>query len=335
MKALITILLIALLSSICFGYLRADLNEDGTVNFLDLIILSDQWLMSIYNLKFGGAGYVTVADDDVLDFGATDSALICFWGKQTSTAGAPRVFDKLERTGSGLCGWLLHFGRTSTEITLSLYETPSNYVDLDVTHGATVTDWNHYAFLINRSDNTAYGYVNGTFKNSADISSVGSVTNDANLIVGAHYNELTGVYSSYLDGHLEDIRVYKNSVTDSNVASVLADIYNSGVGRSANDDDFTDGWYSRIDDGKGLTVSGRKISSGAYTAHNGTISSLSDVEWASGGVPFDDGTTDANYTENTYYINRTGKTIQFRFSGYNDSQLKEYKILTPTILSDR
>lgn len=294
--------------------------------------------MSVYHLKFGGAGYVTVADDDVLDASATDSLFISFWGKLTSTSGTHTFLDKMKQypdTADDV-GWHIQYSGSRMYIRCDgSGGLGNNVISLQFgAIGVTATDWNHYAFLIDRNSAKTYVYIN-TVDRTGMTADYGDYSNDANLVIGARYREYDGTYLNYLDGHIEDVGIYKNSVTDSNVASVLANIYNSGVGRPANDDDFTDGWYTRMDDGRGLTMTGRKLSSGTYSALNGTISSLSDVEWSAGGVPFDDGDTDANYTENTYYINRTGKTIRFRLSGYNDSQLKEFKVLTPTVLGDR
>lgn len=44
MTKIISVILVMVLSTVCFGYSSADFNKDGIVNFFDFAILSEQWL---------------------------------------------------------------------------------------------------------------------------------------------------------------------------------------------------------------------------------------------------------------------------------------------------
>jgi len=208
MRLILTLILA--LSSYSFG-LRADINQDGIVDFLDLSILSEEWLMSSNYLTFD-AGLVTVPDNDALDFGTGDfigtgDFSICFWADVFSdtdaiyvSKGLSDVYWKIYRIGSDVA---ISFNDGEDDADGATKQIPSD-------------GWHHVAFSIDR-DGNSYCYIDGVAGTVRVISdSRGSLNNSSNLIIGANYA-----------GSMDDLRIYKKALTPAEVLT----IYNNGTSK--------------------------------------------------------------------------------------------------------
>ena len=314
------VLIFLLFPAICLGELTADLNGDGTVDFADFAVMMDEWLMSDYYLDYFAdlEKYVSVANSAVLTPG-TGNFTISLW----EYGGTTGVLISKNRAGisEGYGIYLTAAGNLECRYADKVY--------LQTTAPET-TSWHHIAWSHDAGGNDIL-YVDGVVGDTLFTARAEDYGGVAYLTIGRQFDAPFG----YFDGALDDIRIYKGTAL---TAAQVSDIYYYSNGWKVNEAEFSaitsNGWYSNCDDGSGLALTGRLLTAGTWTAHNGLLTSA-DL-WAAGGIPLhciDLDSTD--FEEYTRYINRTSKRIQYRFRSKDDFQLREYKILNPHIESDR
>lgn len=264
--------------------------------------------MARYYLQHAGTGYVSWAHDSAMNPG-TSAFSVSLWAKGVIQLG------KAE-TGGDSWSISTYLNQAIVGAGGSIFYTTTSTTDLDD------GNWHHIVFTRDSSYLLSL-YVDGSLENTYQSSSV-DIDNTEILRTTATNT-----------GSIDEIRIY-NGVALS--ALQVSNIYNSGIGVRVKENGFSkitsNGFYASCDDGSGTTVTGRKITSGTWSAHNGSFTS-GDLTWVSGGVPFNSQQLTSDYEEYTYYINRTSKRIQFRFQGREDLEIREFKVLKPQVLGNR
>jgi len=146
---------------------------------------------------------------------ASNSMSFSFWAK-FSSSNEMYVLSRQDGA-SAYDGWRFGFNGGSIRFRLSDGTTAVE------TNGSTsVNDgaWRHYAYVINRSDDTAKAYINGTQESSADISSVGSIDPAEELIIGATYSGGSQLFI----GSLSSVKIFKSVIL---TADQIAEQYNN------------------------------------------------------------------------------------------------------------
>lgn len=264
--------------------------------------------MSRYYLQCAGTGSLSFDNDSALN-PSTNPFSVSVWLKGVVQISKANLAAK---------GWSIATALNQALISPggAVYYTVTSTTDLDD------GDWHHIVFTRD-SSHILYIYVDGSLEStyqavSADIDNTGELYT-----------------STASTGSLDDIRVYKGVALS---ALQVSNIYNAGIGVRVKENGFgkitSNGFYASCDDGSGTTVSGRKLSSGTWSNHNGSFTS-GDLTWVEGGVPFNSQQLTSDYEEYTFYINRTSKRIQFRFRGREYFDIREFKIIEPQILGDR
>ena len=274
-------------------------------------------------LQHAGTGAVSFASDAVLNM-STGVFSASFWLKTTQSPLNPVI---VLSKATAYTGFLF-----TVQTTGVAFFRPNESGSGAVATSTTVVNDDVWHFIVGTKDSShsARIYVDGALEDTGTGVSK-DLDNTANLVTSRLY----GVHQERNTGAIDDIRVYKG-VTLS--AQQVTNLYNSGFGVRVKENGFnkitSNGFYASCDDGSGTTVTGRKISSGMWSDHNGSFTS-GDLTWQAGGVPFNSKQLTSDYEEYTFYINRTSKRIQFRFQGAEDFEIREFKILQPQIMGNR
>jgi|GEM_PF-2235024 len=132
-------------------------------------------------------GYVTVADASSLDFTANDSFTISGWVNTRATSGDMDILYKYNKpNGSGYEVML-----TSGAPTCHFLKNPGH--DVTLTSSKTINDgaWHYIACVGNRTSGLLKIFVDNNFDSStADISKLGDISNNYNVIIGEGFTGL-------------------------------------------------------------------------------------------------------------------------------------------------
>ena len=175
--------------------------------------------------------YVEVADDDSLDFG-TDNFSIGFWIKaniQDAMVIGKEYGDP--QPGKDYVGWKVQIENdvaSGKGIRFDMGDGNGNYIQAlgaghESPHSTDAIDgsWHHVAFVTKRDTNVIL-YVDGVYKNtSADISSIGSISNSQDLKIGER-----GDGWGNLNGSIDEVGIWNRSLN----STEISDLYNSGYG---------------------------------------------------------------------------------------------------------
>jgi len=275
-----------------------------------------------YYLQHAGTGALNFASDDVLNPG-TGVFVVMAWVKTTQSSHCIIVGKDVGITSSGYSLYILPSG-------LPIFLVYEGAPLLTATHTSVVNDgeWHHVVGVRDSSNNITL-YCDGSAGTSV---SAGSKDLDSSESLDTSSDVGSFAHST---GAIDDIRFYKGVALE---AYQIANIYNSGFGVRVKENGFSkitsDGFYASCDDGSGTVVTGRKLTAGVWSDHDGAFAS-GDLTWKAGGIPLRSVQLSSDYAENTHYINRSSKAIQFEFWGREPCQIKTFKVLSPQLLGDR
>lgn len=161
--------------------------NEGTV-IIDLIspplngtIYNGTWENN-YLVLNGSTSYVYVGDASKLHFG-TDSFSISFWIYQTSSYG-----DILGKYQVGANRWGIS-ARSSTLMQFFQWSDTGQIGSYIFDVGSFLNDWQHFVFIINRTDNKVYVYRNAILKKVFSLPFItASFTNTTALTLGKYYS---------------------------------------------------------------------------------------------------------------------------------------------------
>ncbi len=255
-----------------FGFLRADLNRDGFVDFNDFAMFAREWQMedlSMANkvLRFDGIStqYVTVPNNAALNVGTGSFSLVLWW-KPMELAGMDFLFDKESGADAGY-SLKVH----PDKYIWFVIDDGSNYAELELQDVLNIGSWHNLVFVCDRLANTLTAYVNGVASTPVDISAVtGSLDNTNNVF-------WAGGGSFKLKGDYDSVALYKKALSPAEAAA----IHNNSIGTKLTGDEDGLSWGSNCDDGTGSTLTD------ITGTVNGTLTgNVADNMWADGGVPF-------------------------------------------------
>ena len=156
----------------------------------------------------GNSNYLEIADTPDLRFG-TSSFTISFWIKAPATTTYGGVIGKTGGTTMWDC---FRDGASPTKIRWRLVGDTGDY---RVTQPETVFDnkWHHCVWVIDRTNNVSYWYFDGVKSTlETDISNLGDISNTSPITIGK--------VSGYLDGELDDIRIYNRVLSVDEIISL-------------------------------------------------------------------------------------------------------------------
>ncbi len=254
--------LILLLS---LGFYRADLNRDGRVDNLDLVIFSQEWLMADYALQFTDTGRVSIANAP--DFGSTGFTIEFI--ARTSSGGT--VFDSYDPSigirGIGIKIVLDNTGKPSVYVLRSVRLHPTPILP---TGSFTADTWYYYCLVLDNSNKLNW-YIDGAIRNEISGGRLiwpGSLAiTETSKFIGANWNDDTSVFENFLIGDIKMFGYYTATAlsADEVMARYIAGYF------TGTETGLT--WASNINNGSGLSVTD------LISDNHGIINSLHYANW--------------------------------------------------------
>jgi len=166
-------------------------------------------------LLFGTDDYLEVADNDLLDFGASDSFTAIVIVRQWATAPSfSRYIDKKNGGGTGV-GWDLTTNGTASQPAFFIGDSinGANRTGSVVTAGTL----NVFVGVLNRAAQTMAAFTNNTSSATTSTTSVGSLTNALPMRVGIAAN----IASSAADMELVAAAVWRRALNANEIATIV------------------------------------------------------------------------------------------------------------------
>jgi len=145
----------------------------------------------------GSGDYFSRSDPDDLDFGTTENFTVSTWVRGTGFSTYNGILGKGGQSETGP-GFEIFTGSNGTQLYFRLTWDGGPTYGINPTGAFDFTDrkWHHVSTVVNRSNNTAYIYVDGNLLITGDISSVGSLDSDLLFKVGGNG---AGSWNGFID----------------------------------------------------------------------------------------------------------------------------------------
>jgi|26BtaG_2_1085354.scaffolds.fasta_scaffold03470_3 hypothetical protein len=208
---------------------------------------------------------ILVTSNDQLNMG-TEDFCISFW-INNNQAISDDVVSKRSGSGPADPGMILGVAGNG-KFFVEIEDDSLNEVALLTAGDARTGTWNHIVYLFDRSGNVST-YVNNSLDgNTADISSVGTISNAVNLYIGRN-----GVAARIYEGGIRDVRIYKGTLL---TAAQIDDVYNGKT--SSADEGFLVGRWKLEDDYTDSSTWGNDgTNTGSYLTNTGAKKVLADM----------------------------------------------------------
>ena len=161
---------------------------------------------------FGADDYFEVADNDLLDFGASDSFTVVAVVRQWGT---PKNFGRyVDKSGIGVAGWVVVSASTSVSAYTAIFDgltTSDRYGLSSFTEGAVKS----IGMVVNRSAQTLASFAGSTLSATASTASVGSLANARPMRIG----------SNTVGGEVQDfeclaVAVFRRALSATEIATI-------------------------------------------------------------------------------------------------------------------
>ncbi|MBI5360468.1 MAG: DUF2341 domain-containing protein, partial [Planctomycetes bacterium] len=194
-------------------------------NFTGTLVNSPTWTTGKFGngLQFNGSTQrITTADSSSWDFGTGDFS-IEGWVNYGAFSGVMRLICAGSQADGANKQWI--FGNWTSPYRLNFaYYNGAGYTDL-ASNSITVSTgaWYHIAMV--RSGTTVYFYFNGSNVGSSALGAVAINGGSSGTIIGARYSANTSDIIEYMNGYMDDIRVYNRALS----AEEISTRYGSGL----------------------------------------------------------------------------------------------------------
>ena len=250
MKNLLAIMLLAV-SSVCFAqlgtlqhrrgafrdyteslvlWLRADANVATTGTWVDksgegndCALFNDAYVTKGIGLILDGTGdYGTVAQAAELEFGVNDFS-ISYWAKSAALGSAQTAVSYGDRgSASGNDTGIALFAETAGKAGAYCKNPTDGHFSVISTSTATDNTWHHVAVTFDRDGNASIYVDNAAAENTSSLVGIGSFDTDLrdDWEVGRRWHDAADTL--YLNGTLDDIRIYSVALTQEHVGIIYA-----------------------------------------------------------------------------------------------------------------
>ena len=180
--------------------------------YVSAFVGEDEGTRPFYGISFDGGDYI-YTDGTVgtlFEFGLNSFTIEC-WVKFDSLTTSQFIYHQENGANSWSIDWSQIAGG---EVNLYLDDRGSpgggNAFSLGGASGFVAGQWHHVAAVVNRTNNTAYVYVDGVQRGSADITLLGTMTiPDTDILIGAKNRD-----SAFLNGYIADFAIHHTAVSD-------------------------------------------------------------------------------------------------------------------------
>ena len=163
--------------------------------------------------------YINFGTDSSLDVGSADFCVMCWFNVSTD---GDEIVSKGRFADIGP-GWQLRRNITGGGHILAAFGDGSDGFDIAQTAASfPLNTWAHAA-MVRDNTNTLYRlYIDGVeVDTTAILNASGSLDNSENLLIGA-VNEPSGTPTRFMDGLIDDVRVYDRAPTADEIAEIHA-----------------------------------------------------------------------------------------------------------------
>ena len=171
-------------------------------------VVSPVWL-------FGTDDYMEVADNDLIDFGASDSFTVVAVVRQWAT---PTNFGRYvsKRNSNTGAGWVLQSNGTNVSPLSVVADAVPNSVNRS---GPSFTAGTLAAigFIVDRNAQTLANFTNGALGTTTSTSTIDSMANALDMRIGAN----AGATGSYQDFELLGVAVFRQALTAAETAAII------------------------------------------------------------------------------------------------------------------
>lgn len=177
-------------------------------------------------LDFDGTNdYVAIVDNQIFDVTDTDDITISGWFNRDTTGTEDTIIAKRNSLAAGDVGWIVSV-RDTDVFDFQLSDGTDEY-QMSTTQTFTTTGWNFFTVVWDQdSTNNSKIFINGNqipITTSGTIGNVGDTSNALDLRVGTQSDG-----SDRFDGKIDDIKIYKSTLTDNQITI----LYNQGTSSS-------------------------------------------------------------------------------------------------------
>lgn len=177
------------------------------------------------SLNFDGSDdYISVPDpaSGVLDFGASQNFTITAWIKTNSNVAWDRLIGKTStpRSETSWYSVAINSGKARLELATTY---PTYYITADSVSSVNDNNWHHLVFSRDKTgSNNIKVYVDGKLETTSGADPTDSLSNSAPLNL---MKDQDGVANRYLEGQIDDVRIYNYALT----ASQVKTLYGNGT----------------------------------------------------------------------------------------------------------
>ncbi|WP_211749231.1 alkaline phosphatase family protein [Paenibacillus sp. Marseille-Q4541] len=161
--------------------------------------------------------FVDLGNHDEFRFGENTDFSITFWIKTEGITGDPSIISNKDWNSGSNTGWIL--GVNGSGSLIWNYKTSqSNRLDSSIPNVAD-NKWHHIVVSHDRTNGKAQFYKDGVLVQTVDISQMkGTLDSPYTTKIG---QDGTGKYGSALKAQVDDMQIYRNVLTDTNVRTLF------------------------------------------------------------------------------------------------------------------
>ena len=178
-------------------------------------------------LDFNGTSqWITIPDDDELDWSADSSFSIELWANLTNCESRNKVMIGRDNTDDGGTHWWLGCSISGNVTNFNLLDTNRNGVAVSGTTPINDGNWHHIVAIRDNTLDENRIYIDGELEGTASWNYTAGF--DAPTALGIGYMAYNLIPDYYYDGLLDEIALYNRVITQSEIT----DHYNGGTGKS-------------------------------------------------------------------------------------------------------
>lgn len=162
---------------------------------------------------FGTDDYMEVADNDLIDFGATDSFTIVMLGRQWAT---PTNYGKWLNKSNNYPNYAIDTNTTSLQMRFTAIDSGAAHVVAQSTATFTAGQALVVAGVLDRGAVTGSVYLNGTLASSGSAASLGSLANADALRIG----RFSGASTSYQDFEFVAAAIFRRALSAAEITTI-------------------------------------------------------------------------------------------------------------------
>jgi len=188
-----------------------------------IFLVNPTYATNTYAVDVATTQYLSIADASQTGLDLNSDFSVCWWQKLDTTTGSHGIFGR-----ASLLPYALYWSGNVIRIGLDADCTAGGNITCDLATNQS-SDWHHYCVLHDLSAKTAYLYVDGSSATNCNSASFPTSLPNCTSVVYVTANATL----SWSDGKFDDMRVYSDMLT----STEITDTYNCSLTGGAGDPD--------------------------------------------------------------------------------------------------